>query len=60
MEAFTPLYLELLMGLKKILEKEGMLSEEDRGRIKDLEEKFETLIKGGYVGVPRTRANMQS
>ena len=60
MEAFTPLYLELLVGLKKILEKEGMLTEEDRGRIKDLEEKLEILMKGGYVGVPRTRANMQS
>jgi len=59
-EAFTPLYLELLGGVKKILEKEGMLSEEERGRIKDLEEKLETLIKGGYVGVPKTRANMGS
>ena len=60
LEAFTPLYLELLMGLKKILEKEGMLTEEERRRIKDLEEKLETLIKGGYVGVPRTRADMRS
>jgi len=59
-EAFTPLYLELLRGLKKILEKEGMLSEEEGGRIKDLEEKLEALIKGGYVGVPRTRADMHS
>jgi hypothetical protein len=60
MEAFTPLYLELLSGLKKILEKEGMLSEEERGRIRDLEEKLETLVKGGYVGVPKTRADMRS
>ena len=60
LEAFTPLYLELLMGLKKILEKEGMLSEEEKSRIKDLEEKLETLIKGGYVGVPKTRVDMRS
>jgi len=59
-EAFTPLYLELLSGMKKILEKEGMLSEEERERIRDLEDKLETLIKGGYVGVPKTRADMRS
>jgi len=59
-EAFTPLYLELLSGVKKILEKEGMLSEEERGRIDDLEKKLEVLMKGGYVGVPKTRANMLS
>jgi len=59
-EAFTPLYLELLRAVKKILEKEGMLSEEERGRIEDLEKKLETLMKGGYVGVPKTRADMRS
>jgi hypothetical protein len=59
-EAFTPLYLELLKGLKKILEKEGMLSEEERRSMRDLEKKLETLIKGGYVGVPKTRADMGS
>jgi hypothetical protein len=59
-EAFTPLYLELLGGVKKILEKEGMLSEEERGKIRDLEEKLEILIKGGYVGAPKTRADMRS
>lgn len=59
-EAFTPLYLELLGGVKKILEKEGMLSEEERGRIEDLEKKLEILVKGGYVGAPKTRADMGS
>jgi hypothetical protein len=39
---------------------EFYLSEEERGRIRDLEEKLETLVKGGYVGVPKTRANMLS
>jgi len=46
--------------VKKILEKEGMLSEEERGRIEDLEKKLETLMKGGFVGVPKTRADMRS
>jgi hypothetical protein len=58
-EAFTPLYLELLGGVKKILEKEGMLSEEERGRIRDLEEKLEILMKGGYVGVPKTSGRFE-
>jgi hypothetical protein len=49
-----------LKGLKKILEKEGMLSEDERRSIRDLEEKLETLMKGGYVGVPKTRADMRS
>jgi len=37
-----------------------MLSEEERGKIEDLEKKLEILIKGGYVGAPKTRADMRS
>jgi len=59
-EAFTPLYLELLRGLKKILEKQGMLTDEEKRRIKGLEQKLEILIKGGYVGAPKTKATMYS
>ena len=39
---------------------EFYLSEEERGRIEDLEKKLEIIIKEGYVGVPKTRANMLS
>jgi hypothetical protein len=39
---------------------EFYLSEEERGRIEDLEKKLEILMKGGFVGVPKTRANMLS
>jgi hypothetical protein len=56
----SSLKLFLASRAKKILEKEGMLSEEERGRIRDLEKKLETLVKGGCVGVPKTRANMHS
>ena len=59
-EAFTPLYLELLRGLKKILAKEGMLSEEEKKRIEDLEKKIEILMKGGYLGVPRKKVNLRT
>ena len=51
---------ELIREAKRILEKEGMLSEEERGRIEDLEKKLEILMKGGFVGVPKTRADMLS
>jgi len=54
-EAFTPLYLELLRAMKMLLEKERILTNDDRERIESLEEKLQKLIEGGYVGYPRTR-----
>ena len=54
-EAFVPLYLELLKGMKIMLEKEKMLTGDDRERIEGLEEKLQRLVEGGYVGAPRTR-----
>ena len=39
---------------------EFYLSEEERRRIRYLEKKLEIIMKGGYVGVPKTRANMLS
>jgi hypothetical protein len=59
-EAFAPVYLELLKGTKKLLEKEGMLSDEEKKRIIDLEEKLEILLKGGYVGTPKTKADLHT
>jgi len=54
-EAFTPLYLELLRAMKILLEKERILTSDDRRRIESIEEKLQKLIEGGYVGSPRTR-----
>ena len=54
-EAFVPLYLELLRGMRAMLEKQGMLSEEEEERIEGIEEKLEILINGGYVGTMRVR-----
>ncbi len=54
-EAFAPLYLELLRGMKMMLEKEKMLTRDDKERIESLEEKLQKLVEGSYVGVPRTR-----
>lgn len=59
-EAFTPLYLEVLKGMKKMLEKQNMLSEDEKKRMEDLEQKLQTLIEGGYVGIPRARIDLHS
>jgi len=59
-EAFTPFYLELLRGMRKILEKEELMSAEEEEKFKDLERKLEILIKGGYLGVPKTKANLET
>jgi len=54
-EAFTPLYLEIARFLKAISEREGLLSEEDRKRLDEIERKLEVLTQGGYVGTPRRK-----
>ena len=56
-EAFTPVYLELLKGMAKMLEKQNLLTAEDQAQIKQLENKLETLIQGGFIGAPKTKAN---
>jgi len=54
-EAFAPLYLELLVQQKKLLEAQKLLDEDDRARIQAIETKMRILLKGGYVGVPRRK-----
>ena len=53
-EVFAPLYLELLRLNLKVLNKE-QLTEEEQKQIKELQEKLEVLIRGGYIGNPRTK-----
>ena len=38
-----------------MLEKEKMLTRDDKERIESLEEKLQRFVEEGYVGVPRTR-----
>jgi hypothetical protein len=52
-EVFTPLYLEVLVQLERMLQAQGLLSETDRQRTEELQKKLKTLIDGGYVGTPR-------
>ena len=52
-EAYFPLYLELLAGMKRLVEAQGKLSVEDKSWIERLERDLEVLVNGGYVGTPR-------
>ena len=52
-EAWTPLYLELLILLRRIAVAQNLVDREELARIDDLEQKLRVLIAGGYVGTPR-------
>ena len=54
-EVYTPLYLELLVLQKRMLDRQGLLTDEERTRIEALEGKLHTLMDGGFVGAPRTK-----
>jgi hypothetical protein len=54
-EVQFPLYLELLMQIRKLLESQTTLAPADKERIESLENKLHTLIDGGFVGNPRRR-----
>jgi hypothetical protein len=56
-EVIIPTYQETIRYLTRLLEKEKLLTAEDRERIKALDEKMNTLIKGGYVGQPKRKIN---
>lgn len=56
LEVFGPLYLELLVQMKKLLATNRLLNEEDKARIENLEEKLRTLNDGGYIGSPRRKS----
>lgn len=54
-EVLGPLYLELLLLIKRSLASQQQLDTEQQKRIEDLERKLQILMQGGYVGSPRTR-----
>jgi len=54
-EVFGPVYLEMLLLLKKITESNQSLSSEEKERIDQLEQKLRTLNAGGMVGSPRRK-----
>jgi hypothetical protein len=54
-EAFVPLYLELLVQLRRLMEAEKLLNNEEKARIEGIERKLRILVEGGSVGTPRTK-----
>ncbi len=54
-EVFAPVYLELLIQLKRLLESQKLLDQTDKARLEELERKLQVLIDGGMIGKPRTR-----
>jgi len=50
-----PLYLELLVQLKRLASSKRLLEPEDIARIEDLERKLRTLNEGGLIGTPRKK-----
>jgi hypothetical protein len=54
-EVFGPVYLEMLLLLKKLSATQKLLAEEDKVRIEELERKLHILNDGGYVGNPKRR-----
>jgi len=55
LEAFTPLYMELLTLLRSLAEKEQLLTRDDKLRLDQLKARLRILVEGGYVGKPRRR-----
>ncbi len=54
-EVLVPLWKELLLGVRELLEKEGELDPSRRKRFDELLQKIEMLLQGGYVGKPRVK-----
>jgi hypothetical protein len=52
-EVFSPLYLGLLLQVKRLLMAQRLLTDEDRSRIEALEEKLRVLNEGGFIGTRR-------
>lgn len=57
-EAIVPLYLELLVQQKRLLEAQNLLDEDARKRIEIIEKNMRELLRGGYVGTPRRNVNL--
>jgi hypothetical protein len=52
-DAFGPAMVAQLRLLQKLSESAGVLTPAERAELMDIETKWMTLVKGGYVGAPR-------
>lgn len=58
LEVLGPLYLEILVLLKRIVAEKKMLNDDDQARIEKLEQQLQILNKGGFVGTPRRKGTL--
>lgn len=54
-EAFVPAWLLTMQALHKILEKEKLLSPQEKREFENIKDKLERMIKGEVIGRPRQR-----
>jgi len=54
-EVLMPLFSELLKGVRDVLNKEGMMDASRAKQFDEIQQKLDILLKGGYVGKPRTK-----
>jgi len=52
-EVWAPLWYTMLVQQKKLLESHGLLTNEERTQLEELERKVRVLMKGGSIGAPR-------
>jgi hypothetical protein len=53
LQAWGPLYLELLVQMERLLDKQELLTSDDKVRISVIKERLKVLADGGMVGTPR-------
>jgi len=53
-DAVAPIYVELLRGVGRILDRDGMLDSDDKRRIQELEAKLQALIDSKKLGSSQT------
>ena len=54
-DALYPLLLAELRILHRLALKESIISDSEKNELDSLEEKFQTLLNGGYLGTPRRK-----
>jgi len=54
-DALYPLLLAELKILHRLALKESIISDSEKNELESLEEKFQTLLNGGYLGTPRRK-----
>jgi len=54
-EIYAPLWLTIMDSLERILEKQNLLTDEEKKEIEKIRSNISVLMKGGVIGKPRLR-----